>query len=377
MSYYTKGWIRSSNWDAFWLQSGIWLTILLLMLDSTRLQEIFYATGVFLFWISHRFSSFYLAWGTQAYKSLRRARKKRFVCFPIFIILVVLAVIYIPDSVSAFTVSERIIGLMMLDFAWGAHHFAAQHYGILQLYHYRLNTESTDSTKKYDRIFCWGVGGVLVIIAELLHGTSFLQEKHILPNLLSDWGIEEIPLLIRFGTLIVVGSTLFMIRNAYREDYSLPKILYLFGIGLMAFAAYQLDPFQFLMLWTLQHWLAALGLATHMGGNDLKHDEKQKNVSLKKYSKKTLWKPWPVLMCLCAFSVAMTPFFEIEAVSAGARYSEQVWPALMKWLQNSELYTFLVGIGLATGFLHYWMDRAVYRFSDLRTRKSALQLLFT
>ncbi len=145
----------------------------------------------------------------------------------------------------------------------------------------------------------------------------------------------------------------------------------------MAVAAFQLDPFQFLMLWTLQHWLAALGLATHMGGNDLKHDEKQKNISLKKYSEKTLWKPWLVLICLCSFSVAMTPFFEIEAVSAGARYSEQVWPTLMKWLQNSELYTFLVGIGLATGFLHYWMDRAVYRFSDLRTRKSALQLLFT
>ncbi|MDP6320367.1 MAG: hypothetical protein QF711_07475, partial [SAR324 cluster bacterium] len=60
-----------------------------------------------------------------------------------------------------------------------------------------------------------------------------------------------------------------------------------------------------------------------------------------------------------------------------ALYSEQVFPALMKWLQNSELYTFLVGIGLATGFLHYWLDRAVYRFSDLPTRKSALQLLFT
>jgi hypothetical protein len=303
--------------------------------------------------------------------------KKRFVFFPIFITLGVLAVLYIPESVLAFTFSERIFGLLMIDFAWGAHHFAAQHYGILQLYQYLRKANSTPSTKKNDRIFCWGVGGVLIIIAELLHGTSFLQEKHVLPNLLSDLGIEGIPLLMLFGTLLVVGSTLFMVRNAWLENYSLPKILYLFGIGLMAVAAFQLDPFQFLMLWTLQHWLAALGLATHMGGNDLKHDEKHKNVFLKKYSDKTFWKPWVVLICLCAFSVAMTPFFEIEAVSAGALYSEQVFPALMKWLQNSELYTFLVGIGLATGFLHYWLDRAVYRFSDLQTRKSALQLLFT
>jgi hypothetical protein len=99
--------------------------------------------------------------------------------------------------------------------------------------------------------------------------------------------------------------------------------------------------------------------------------------SLKKYSEKTFWKPWLVLISLCAFSVVMTPIFEIEAVSAGGRYSEQVWPALMEWLQNSEWYTFLVGVGLATGFLHYWLDRAVYRFSDLQTRKSARLLLFT
>jgi len=168
-----------------------------------------------------------------------------------------------------------------------------------------------------------------------------------------------------------------MVRNAWLQDSGLPRILYLLGIGMMAVVAFQLDPFQFLLLWTLQHWLAAIGLAAHMGGNDVKPGEKQKNVSLERYSEKIIWKPWLVLISLCVFSVIMTPFFEIEAVSAGGRYSEQVWPALMEWLQDSEWYTFLVGIGLASGFLHYWMDRAVYRFSDAQTRKSAQQLLFS
>jgi hypothetical protein len=48
----------------------------------------------------------------------------------------------------------------------------------------------------------------------------------------------------------------------------------------------------------------------------------------------------------------------------------------MEWLQNSSWERFLVGIGLASGFMHYFMDRAVYRFSDPETRKSAQQLLF-
>ncbi|MDG2066332.1 MAG: hypothetical protein P8L36_15265 [SAR324 cluster bacterium] len=377
MNDYTKGWIRSSKWDVFWQHSGIWLTFLLLMLNPSQLQEMFYAVAVFLFWIAHRFSSFYLAWGTLAYKPLRRDQQKRFIILPLLIVLCVLAVLYMPESFSVFTVSERILGILLLDFAWGVHHFAAQHYGILRLYHHRWNPESAASANKQDRIFCWGVGGVLVIIAELLHGTSFLQEKHILPNLITDWGLEGVPMLLRLGTWLVVGSTFFMVRNAWLQDSGLPRILYLLGIGMMAVVAFQLDPFQFLLLWTLQHWLAAIGLAAHMGGNDVEHDEKQKSVSMKKYSEKTFWKPWLVLISLCVFSVIMTPFFEIEAVSAGGRYSEQVWPALMEWLQHSEWYTFLVGIGLASGFLHYWMDRAVFRFSDAQTRKSAQQLIFS
>ncbi len=369
-------WIRSPAWDIFWLHSGIWLTFLLLLVNSTQIQEMFYAVGVFLFWISHRFSSFYLAWGTRAYQPLRINQQNRFVILPLLLGFGVFAVLFIPEALLPFTIPERIIGLLLLDFVWGAHHFAAQHYGILRLYHHRWNHESASLVKKQDRLYCWGVGGALVIIAELLHGTSYLQEKQILPMFPTDWGLEGIPLLLRLGTLLVVGITIFMIRNALRHDSGLPRILYILGIGLMVVAAFQLDPFQFLMLWTLQHWMAALGLAAHMGGNDLRQNTKMETCITENSSGNLFWKPWLVLIILCAFSVVMTPFFEIEAVSAGRRYSEQVWPALMEWLQISEWYTFLVGIGLASGFLHYWMDRVVYRFSDPETRNSARQLLF-
>ena len=72
----------------------------------------------------------------------------------------------------------------------------------------------------------------------------------------------------------------------------------------------------------------------------------------------------------------LTPFFEIEAASSGARYSELIFPSLMFWLENSTWVIILVGLGLATGFLHYFMDRAVYRFSDEETRMTAKNLLF-
>ena len=130
------------------------------------------------------------------------------------------------------------------------------------------------------------------------------------------------------------------------------------------------------MLWTLQHWMAALGLAAHMAGNDPHQNYKKHVAPAKNNSLNHLSKTCVFLLILCTFSVIMTPFFEIEAISFGNRYSEYLFPTLMEWLQNSEWYIFLVGIGLASGFLHYWMDRSVYRFSDQQTRKSAQRLLF-
>ena len=371
-----NSWVRSPAWDVFWLHSGLWLTFLMLTTSDLPVQEMFYAAGVFLFWISHRFSSFYLAWRTQAYHPLLKNQQGRFVFIPLLLVSVVFAVLFIPESVLPVPVSVRILGMILLDFAWGMHHFAAQHYGLLRLYHHRWNSKSAPLSNKRDRWYCWGVGGGLVLIAELLHGTSFLQEKNFLPLLTGDWVFEGIPLLLRLGTLLVAGITIFMIRNAFLHDSGLPRILYILGIGVMVMGAYQLEPFQFFMLWTLQHWMVALGLTVHMAGNDTTLKTNPEIGFTGDSSVDNFWKPWKVLFLFCTFSVLMTPFMEIEAVSAGGRYSEQFFPSFMEWLQNSSWERFLVGIGLASGFMHYFMDRAVYRFSDPETRKSAQQLLF-
>ena len=96
----------------------------------------------------------------------------------------------------------------------------------------------------------------------------------------------------------------------------------------------------------------------------------------KKFSFSEYQNQWIVLLFLCSISVILTPFFEIEAVSSGARYSEVISPSFMYWLENSSWGTILVGLGLASGFLHYFMDRAVYRLADAETSMSAKNLLF-
>ena len=168
-----------------------------------------------------------------------------------------------------------------------------------------------------------------------------------------------------------------MIWNAFLQNLGLPRILYIFGLGIMVTGAFQLHPVEFLMLWTLQHWITALGITVQMGGNDIKLNMSAENRLFKKSLFSENQYQLIILLPLCIISVILTPFFEIEAASTGVRYSELILPSFMYWLENSSLFTILVGIGLASGFLHYFMDRAVYRFSDSETRMRANMLLFS
>jgi len=333
--------------------------------------------GVFLFWISHRFSSFYIAWGTSSFSSLRASQPWRFVIFPAAIVFSVFVFLFLPENVLPVSVPVRIFGLLVLDFFWGMHHFAAQHYGMLSLFRHRANHLNAHSFKLLDRFFCWGTAFVLVLFAELLHGASFLQQEQILSAMPYDWEIEVIPIILRSGTILVLGITAIMIWNAFLQNLGLPRILYIFGFGIMVTGAFQLHPVEFLILWTLQHWITALGLTAQMGGNDLKISMSVKNRLFKKFLFSENQYQLIILLPLCIISVILTPFFEIEAASTGVRYSELILPSFMYWLENSSWFPILVGIGLASGFLHYFMDRAVYRFSDPETRLEANKLLFS
>ena len=46
-------------------------------------------------------------------------------------------------------------------------------------------------------------------------------------------------------------------------------------------------------------------------------------------------------------------------------------PSLVNVLKSSGIAPVLVAIGFVTAFLHYTLDRAVFRFSDPEVRKAA------
>jgi hypothetical protein len=75
-------------------------------------------------------------------------------------------------------------------------------------------------------------------------------------------------------------------------------------------------------------------------------------------------------------SVLLLPLFEVEANrQAGTYYGERIFGAIATGLRTSSWVPMLVALGFATGFIHYLLDRSVYRMSDPQVRAAARGLL--
>jgi hypothetical protein len=88
-------------------------------------------------------------------------------------------------------------------------------------------------------------------------------------------------------------------------------------------------------------------------------------------------RPWALLLLLVAISVLLLPVFEVEAVRVPgeAHYGDRMFGAVATALRTSTWVPALLALGFATGFVHYLLDRSVYRLSDPRVRVAASGLL--
>jgi hypothetical protein len=169
--------------------------------------------------------------------------------------------------------------------------------------------------------------------------------------------------------LIVALTAALLVVEARASSRSLPRVLYALGVALMVGGALYTDrPFLFIAVWTAQHWLAATALATCVA-----RAEPAAPVS-------PVWRvlhainrrPWALLLFLCLISVLLLPVMEVEAVeSGGTYYGDRIFGALAVAIRTSTWVPALIALGIATGFLHYWLDRAVYRLSRPSVRIAA------
>jgi hypothetical protein len=87
-------------------------------------------------------------------------------------------------------------------------------------------------------------------------------------------------------------------------------------------------------------------------------------------------RPWAVVFFLMLLSLVLLPLFEVEANrEGGTYYGDRIFGAIATQLRTSSWVPALVALGFATGFIHYMLDRSVYRMSDPQVRAAARGLV--
>ena len=369
-------WVHGFAWDAFWLQSALWLAPLAFLLASghedpveSPLELLVFGLTA-LFWLSHRFGSTWLAYATTAYRPLLRAEPARFVIVPIAIVAACFAILLPADDALPFTRSERVMALATADFVLVTYHFAAQHFGVLSLYRVHGGRIADPWMRRLDRLFALVVGGALVMVVEAVAETTMFQEMWVGPWLDPERLAGASGAMRAVATVLLVALTLaLLVREARAPSVSIPRVLYIAGVAMMVYGGLHTDrPFLFVAVWTAQHWLAATGLATRVACAE----PAPPNSPIWRALHTVNRRPWALLFVLGLLSILLLPVMEVEAIkSEGTYYGDRIFGTLAVALRTSEWVPALLALGFATGFLHYWLDRAVYRLSRPAVRTAA------
>ena len=376
-----RPWIRGPAFDVIWLLSALWLIPLVLVVSAgpgdpadSGLDTLYFALTVVL-WLGHRMGSTWLAYSTTAYRPLLRAEPARFIVVPVAIAVVCFGAILPPDTALPWTRAQRVTAFVIADYLLVTHHFASQHFGVLRLYGLHAGRRGSDALRRLDRAYALIVGGALVVMAEAVSGTIFRIDLWVDPWLDPAWVAATAETLRAAGTAVAVtGATGMLAAEARCGRPSLPRALYIAGLaGMAAVAFYARTPFVFLALWSAQHWLVAVGLTVLVArGEPAPVRSSRLGDALHAINRR----PWAVLLGLAAVSVVLLPFLEVEGVDDGTPlYAHRLVGQFAVALRTSQWVPFLVACGLTTAFVHYWLDRAVYRLSDRRVRAAAHGLL--
>jgi TonB family protein len=376
---WSPAWVRGPLWDGFWMLSALWLAPIVLLLvhgysepESSPLDLLYFGLTA-LFWIGHRFSSTYLAYCTEAYRPLLREQPIRFVALPILVTAACFAIFLPADSALPWTREERVIGLAIIDYACVTYHFAAQHFGALSLYRSRAERGYCIQTKRLDRFFALTAGGALVFIADILAGAVAYQDQ---------WGDRWFPTWImsaengiRGGALLalLIVSAIVLFAELRTPNWSLPRILYIIGLAVMVgLALCPRSLFLFLVIWTSQHWILATGLASQTP----RAESAPVTGVVRRFLHRLNMRPWAVVVLLMLLSFLLLPIFEVEANrETGTYYGDRIFGSFAMQLRTSIWVPVLVALGFATGFIHYLLDRSVYRMSDPQVRAAASGLI--
>jgi hypothetical protein len=288
--------------------------------------------------------------------------------------LLTFAFVFAPSNLIQLDTWGKIQILGTIFFLYNSYHFGVQHYGVLSIYRIRAGQTHAGWLKGYERFFCIAVGAVLVAIAQICQGAQVVNDSLIYNFVPREFFLKTFEILrVIVPAIVVIMSIIFYVGEFNNKPVSRPKLLYVFGLMLQGVLAYFLDPVSFLILWGVQHWLVSVALGAHMAQNDT--SEVPKGSQWYGFWNRFNKGFWPTVFVLCLWSVLLAPLFEL-AIHPERMTTNNFLAIFSSVLASTILVKLFISLNFISVYIHFIMDRAIFRFSDPGVRKISVPLLF-
>lgn len=367
-----SNWIVSRSWDFFWLFSSLWLIPAAFVLNHhARWARVFLFSSLFLNF-AHLTSPLCLACIFS--KHVFRDRKKR---IPKYFLLGTVIVGTLAAGIvgalqnygvipSHFRHGDALIFLGLTYLLWNTWHFGSQAFGILSLYRHRHPAKPRSYERHLDLAYIVFVFFMLMPVVWAASSTQgarlgplrILGLPHLQMHGINQWVIG-----------LSVVSTGGMLWNEFllREIPSWSRVFYILSLGTLPIFGLLTGVFHY-AVYTISHWLADIGLSSRIASRWIVREKRFHRLN------PTIAFVLTALGLVAIGSVARLHCFFASWFPVCTEYVAttplgSTSPANALWLG------ILIGVSFSLLFLHFYLSRRLYQFSDRHLRETILPLI--
>jgi hypothetical protein len=168
-------WLESPQWDSFWILSGLWLLLVILLAQAAdlvpKIPDLLSLGALVFLWGGHILAPVIVTWMNPGLRAHMAGQPGKYLLFPASVLCVSILFGMLGDlSQWTFFPEEIRIHLnprFLIFYAfliWNTWHFSAQHFGVLAIYR-KLSKQWSSRDRQLDRAFTVVMACVLLPIA--------------------------------------------------------------------------------------------------------------------------------------------------------------------------------------------------------------------
>jgi hypothetical protein len=372
-AFLRRGWLVSPQWDLFWLLSGLFalpVIGLLYLLGQNSAIDRFYLIVALTIAGAHWISPMAVAWSSPGLRKVALVNRRRFIYLP-------LAGLLIPTvlGLSAGLLPVQWPGLLHLAHPWmlvfilqitfDIQHFCGQNFGVLSIYRKTAGLSSAED-RSMDQLYCRAINWVLMPLAWLSQGVIWGPILGYVPR-----AEAHGPVVMGVCAVTSLATVLMIVRDIRTGNSSLPRILYIFTLGMsVVLTAYSATLYG-LFVFALWHWITAIGLGARVRHGTLQQMAAGKTGWYAKLRAKFATEPLYLMIVGAPMIATVSVVLPLL-----------LWGAPLDALVQQNKVASTLGIGLLAGivtglgFVHLFYDRAIYQFRHEEVRKFVAPHLF-